>query len=327
MNPFERESSSIGQQGLPGKDRRTAGIGYVVIPNDQGREEFIINCYNTKTLMLKDEYGGVYRRVSCDKDRIKDVVFPQDSSKFGSIVLWVRVDYHNALVAVAILEFKNKLTDSIEENAFRLQRISNIGAVDFYGKANEPEIVLNVISKSAGKGRYSINVVNPDDTATMDVVVRGKANLTTTDSVNINTKNEFLVVVEDKKANKTNLISYKLDTGLQVKDQYGNEILTKSSGVVVKVPTNKKTYLSGESNTQPVPLGNDLNNNIKDFIGIVKDLNTLLQQIGGTDATIATSFGLTYASQLTAQIPALTLRLTTLEQSLINHLSKRTETE
>ena len=69
------KKKSVGTQGIYGK-RLSAGIGYIIIPNDQDRKKFIIHCNNTSTVSMLTENNEYFHDVNIDSWTLQEIEWP-----------------------------------------------------------------------------------------------------------------------------------------------------------------------------------------------------------------------------------------------------------
>jgi len=179
-----RKRKSVGTVSFK-SGRFYSGNAYISIPEDQDRDVYIKNCFNTKTVMIRGEVGEMWRRAKIDEISLQEIRFPSLSSEVGSPILWVKVPYHNQPMVVAVVGTTSQSSLITEEFQRRLTKVSDNGVVDIDMRAQEPELDLSVSSNVNGKGKLTVSVTNPDDTAELDLFVRGKVTLYATDKITL----------------------------------------------------------------------------------------------------------------------------------------------
>lgn len=336
---------SIGRQSVPGGNSYPIGSGYVTIPSDISRNKFIIDCYSTSSIMVRGEYGDMYKRVSIDKTSLKEVDFPLKSGELGSAVVWLQMPKHNTPVVIAVFDKKGERNSVIEEGQYRVNKTSDSGNVDIDLRSSSPYISLSVLSKVSGKGKISLKVINPDETALIDLFVKGVFKLIATKQIQLTSSKEFIFDVVDSKGVQKGLISYKLGTGFTFVDEFGNKFTTVSTGVLIEDKNGNKINSNssgidlfpksgGKVNTggssEPMILGDTLNANLNTLIDSLNNLNKALTKYTVTQGTIAVGALAPLASGYTvlgSSISQIVLDLTNLKTNLSKNLSKKSMTE
>lgn len=279
MHSMVLHRRSLGTTGVAsGKD--SSGVAYVVIPEDQDRDVFITTCYRTQTVMLRDEMGAAWRNVFVTKDLLQQVVFPEKSSERGSSVIWVKIPKHNLPVVLGVLDLKNIYSVIQEEHQFRLQQRSPVGnSVDFNARALSASLDLAVASTEDGKGSLRVKITNPDQTAELDVYVKGNINVFADKKIRLGTNEELTMEVVKPDLSPLGILTYKAGTGWTLKDEFNNEVTTESGHVRIKVSDGKLIHIDqttinlGQDNAaQPVPLGDTLKEKLTDLINAIKQI-------------------------------------------------------
>lgn len=280
MHQLVLHRRSLGTTGVAsGKD--ASGVAYVVIPEDQDRDVFITTCYRTQTVMLRDEMGAAWRNVFVTKDLLQQVTFPEKPDERGSPVIWVKVPKHNLPVVIGILDLKNIYSVIQEEHQFRLQQRSPVGnSVDFNARALSASLDLAVASTEDGKGSLRVKVTNPDQTAELDVYVKGNINVFADKKIRLGTNEELVVEIVKPNLDPLGLLTYKAGTGWTLKDEFNNEVTTTDGHVKIKEGSGGKIIhmdqttinLGQDSAAQPIPLGDTLKEKLTDLINAIKQI-------------------------------------------------------
>lgn len=318
---------SVGTTGMPKVLFKSAGIGYVSIPSNFDRKKFVRSCYDTSTVMIRNENGDNWGNVHVDRNVMQELEFPADSKSRGSALLWVMLPKHNMPVVVALLELKDKRGQVTEERAFNLSRSAPKGKVSIDGKADKSELTISVLSQTNGVGSMKINVLNPDETASIDVFVKGMATIFATKKIRLVSNKDLSFEVVDKNNNSKGLFSYSVGVGFTMQDEKGNKIVTNANGVIQTPAAGKKIFVGGNTTSEAAVKGTTLNTNITNLITQIQNLVTVLQTIGAADSTLATSLGLTYGATLAAAMPAITTGLSSVSGALQSHLAQKSEVE
>ncbi len=236
---MHKRRKSVGTTGIPDGSYIYSGVAYIAIPEDVDRALFIRNCCNTRTVFMRNDAGDKWKNVTASNDVFRNIRFPQTSEERGSGVVWVKIPKHQFPIIVDVYDLKDGLSIMEEENQVRFQRISDNGSVDFNIKANTPEAILDVVSKINGKGRISLNVTNPDETAVLDVYVKGSAGIHGSKDVTVKSNNEVRVDVVKDDNTILGSFSYKSGIGWTLIDEFSNKLETKDDGIFFNDGTNK----------------------------------------------------------------------------------------
>lgn len=311
-----------------------SGTAYVSIPDNQDREMFIKKCFKTQTLFIRGESGESFKDVFISKNLLHDIDFPENSKSRGSLVTWVKQPKHNVPIVVGVFDLKNNMSYITKERQVRFQRKSKSGnIVDFDGSADDASLDINVSSSEDDKGIIRFKINNPNQTAKMEVYVSGEIDVFADKKIRIASNEELLLELVKQDGSSLATISYKNGVGLALKDEYNNEIVTKSKSLYLKEGsggglelevTDKLINLGTIGGaSEPGVLGNKNETALNDIKGMLQKLITLITQISTQDAagvaTLSSSYGvvlnyvtlmastasqlITDLAQLTADIP------------------------
>lgn len=180
--------NSIGLNSLKGVAHKTGG-GYVFIPSDVEREDFVESCYRTGRIsIVRDNSFGIMNNVRVDIDSIQDIEFPEKTGKLGSFVVWVLDPFKKIPYVVAVLAKDSTYRPSKENQRF-FQKETENGTVTV--SIDGENVTIDVISE--GKGGL-INIINRGGNINIksdndvNVETAGKINITSKDSINIESK-------------------------------------------------------------------------------------------------------------------------------------------
>ena len=100
----------------------SAGVGFVVVPSEVDRVQYINDCYRTNTLTINGGKGyGYFSGVHADINVMQNIKFPTDEENRGTSVVWVKDAVSQLPVIVAVLR-KQGDHYSLDENQYRLKR-------------------------------------------------------------------------------------------------------------------------------------------------------------------------------------------------------------
>ena len=285
-----RTKKSLGTQGVKtGKNQIM--VLYLTIPVDVEREDYIKDCYRKQRVMGRNEKGGSWKRIFVPKDKMSILDFPETSEERGSVLICNKVPKDNVPVVVAVLDLKSVVSYINEEKQWRQQRTFEGNVVDIDMRAQEPSIDINVASQIDDQGRLNIRVTNPNDTAELNVFVKGKVNIEAQEKFTVSTDKEFEFEIRDEDDEQVANINYTKGTGLVIEDEWGSTITMKKKSVMLKEAGGKSVEITNSlinfgKGSEFVVLGDTLKNMLGDLVDIIGDINNTIQQI-----TVATSGG------------------------------------
>lgn len=198
----------------------TAGIGYIIIPNNKDRDSYIQKCYRNHTVAIRPglNYSNTYD-IPITSDALSKIEFPERTVDLGSTIVWVREDFQNRPVVIGVIKDTGKPS---------LLSSSQQQIIQEYGNQ------LAQIFLDAKKSLLNISVVgNNANPAVVNVKATGSSedevNIESGGSIHHNSRNETHTITEEYSVSITNGLKeiYQLtinDKELKILDQWGNSV-------------------------------------------------------------------------------------------------------
>lgn len=142
-----------------------SGIGYIIVPEDATREQYIQNCYRTSTVAIQGGYGyGYIFNVKILPGVLQNITFPLKSAERGTAVFWVREGTDNRPIVIGIVA-ENGVTNLLTGGQERFNQSVDGKTVEIFLDANTPLLNLNIVGDSNTPSIVNIKVSggNPDD--------------------------------------------------------------------------------------------------------------------------------------------------------------------
>lgn len=275
----------------------SAGVGFVVLPDDVKKEDYISDCYRMRRVAMNGGYGhGTYRNVLCPNDVIQQIKFPETTDAYGSAVVWVKDGISNLPVIVACLSEEDDYF-SHGKNKYRKTVQSGDSIVDMIMDANKSSLQINITDDGNSTSEYIIKLTGKNKKSVFKIVSDNDINLFASNSINSYTNNEINVNLIDDKNKTKGSINFNLKNGLSIisqtqtnlkvndsddkelvsltfdknggiyKDKNSNEIIIENGKITVK----SKAINFGDGKS-PIPLGDKL----VDLIGQICDAITTI---------------------------------------------------
>jgi hypothetical protein len=239
----------LAQQSFP-KSRRNSGIGYIMLPTDLDRDEYIKTCYRTGTVSIIGEEGfDVAHRVRIGKIAIQLIEFPNSSNELGSGVFWVKLANQEEPIITEVLFNQAEGLDN-EEGDFTVSK-GDIDSNSSFLLTKDGKYLISVSSNKEGVAVVDIKAVSENETGLINIFSNGILNISSTKETNV-------------KSNGT------------VRVQGTNEDETELSEIVVE--NGKVTVLSEEiihnEGNEPMVLGDTLAEKIDKILDILLNAKT-----------------------------------------------------
>lgn len=261
----------------------SVGYGYVFIPENIDRDKYIKSCFRKeKVSIFLDQGGSTIFDCYITKQILQDIVFPEDSEKLGSMVVFVSMDFNNKPIIIGTIS-KNQESQLLKENFYK------------FLKSNDGSIASISID---GNGVINLVVNGDDSKIKLDVIGEGgelEMNSSGVIKLNSNSDIEFNSTskvqhsfIDNEGVKEVKL--YISNEGLKYEDQSGNVFeINKNEGKI-------KLFNGGS----PIPLGNNLKTQLDKNNSYLNQLqaaiSTALSTLDALGIPVSTTFNTTMSS-------------------------------
>lgn len=254
------QKKSAGKQ-APFMNRYSSGVGYVFIPDDVDRDQFIQQCYRMNRICILSENNEFFKDVPIDKFAIQNIEFPETISEVGSPVVWLNIEPNNKIVVVAVLP-KNDETYFINDKKFKLNKTFGNNSVDVTGDGGNGNLLISINSDKDNGGIFNITVNNKNKKSKLNIFVNGSGEIYCTDSLSVKTTKKLNIEVSDiSKDKKITTISYIKGEGFKYQDEFDNQIIAKDGQI--QIVSDKIVHNEGG---EPMLLGNSTLDLLGEFL-------------------------------------------------------------
>ena len=265
------------------------GIGYVVIPDNDTRDEYINNCYYSCTVTIDGGYGYSYiENVPIPLELLQQIKFPLKEDEVGSRVFWVRENTFNRPVIVGILNNLYEPNGMVAGQNRYVQEI-NGNVVEIFMDANTAEMNIKVTGSKNNPSKINV-ISNTNEDSEINITSSGK--------VKISAKNLIVEAFKDavftlKKNDSKELLKIESnDTQLKITDQFDNEVTLKDGEI--DVVSDKINHNGGN---EPMVLGNTLKESLSNLIDAILSM-TMVTPTGASSTPMNAAQFIQIKSQL-----------------------------
>ena len=266
-----------------------SGIGYVVIPDNDTRDEYINNCYYSCTVTIDGGYGYSYiENVPIPLELLQQIKFPLKEDEVGSRVFWVRENTFNRPVIVGILNNLYEPNGMVAGQNRYVQEIDG-NVVEIFMDANTAEMNIKVTGSKNNPSKINV-ISNTNEDSEINITSSGK--------VKISVKNLIVEAFKDavftlKKNDSKELLKIESnDTQLKITDQFDNEVTLKDGEI--DVVSNKINHNGGN---EPMVLGNTLKESLSNLIDAILSM-TMVTPTGASSTPMNAAQFIQIKSQL-----------------------------
>lgn len=257
----------------------SAGVGFVVVPSEVDRVQYINDCYRTNTLTINGGKGyGYFSGVHADINVMQNIHFPTDEENRGTPVIWVKDAISQLPVIVGVLRKQNEYY-SLNENQWRLKRGTETRNVEIFVDGTTAGLDITVLGDKDEPANIDIKLTSENKDSVLNVVSDNEINITGEKAVNVTTNQKATLRVTEKGEDKMSL-SYELGIGLKYKDEFENEITAKDGQV--DIISKKINHNSGK---EPMVLGNTLAKLLDDMLKAIQSI-TVITPSGGSSVPV-----------------------------------------
>lgn len=284
------------------QDIGSGGIGFIVVPNEVDREQYIEDCYRTNTVTINGGLGyGYFSGVAVDIDVMQQLRFPTnvDNDTRGTAVVWIKDSISQRPVIVAVLRNQDEY--------FPLSQYQRYHKCEFEGKvvevffdANTSNLNINIIGDDQEAANLNIKVTSVNKDSSINLECDNEVNLYPESALNVITSGKVVVNVTKDGETKTE-IQYEAEKGFHYKDEFENEVTAKDGEI--NIISKKINHNKGK---EPMVLGDTLK-------GILSDLIDAIMAI-----TVVSPSGPTSPPSNAAQFTAIKGQLNTILSKISN---------
>ena len=250
-----------------------SGVGYVVIPENAERSDYIDDCYRTNTLTIWGGMGcGTFTNIKVLDGVMQNIEFPEDKDKLnrGSTVLWIKDNNSQVPVVIGTLRVQEDFFQ-MAERQYRIVRALGGRNVEVFLDGNTASLYVNITGDKENAADINVKVTSENKDSEINVYSDGVVNVASS-NINIESDNIFdlkikkegvvkgqiryelengfsvlseeavnLVVRNNDDEGKVK-IGYKLDEGMMYEDEYKNKVTLSDGEIDVKVDDNKAEF-------------------------------------------------------------------------------------
>lgn len=257
----------------------SAGVGFVVVPSEVDRVQYINDCYRTNTLTINGGKGyGYFSGVHADINVMQNIKFPTDEENRGTPVVWVKDAVSQLPVIVAVLRKQGEYY-SLNENQFRLKRGTETRNVEIFIDGSTSALDITILGDKEEPANIDVKLSSENADSILTVSCDNEINIIGEKAVNVTTNKKATLKVTEKGEDKMSL-SYELGVGLKYKDEFENEVTAKEGQV--DVISKKINHNSGK---EPMVLGNTLADLLDEMLKAIQAI-TVISPVGVTSVPV-----------------------------------------
>lgn len=244
---MKREANKIGATVKHPAMRDTAGIGYIIIPNNIDYYEYISACFRNSSITIITDRGEFIKNVLVSKDTWQYLDFPKKTTEKGSALVWLNIASKNKPVVISVLNKKTDLNDK-DLNSFDFTRVGEFTSVSVNGNGDTGTLTVTTDGETKKESKIIYKVLNKQNLGEFSLYVQGDINVESENDISFKIKNKLsLQFIDEEDTEKQTNISYELRNGFTYVDEFNNKISINEKGVEIndKNGNNIKTHENG----------------------------------------------------------------------------------
>ncbi len=160
------------------------GVGYMIIPSDVDRNEYISYVLTSKYCMMLDGSNQVHKDVKVASHVLNNLKFPEDTDSTGSAVVFVSND-SGEIYIVGHLSKPDEFDGFLENGVQFLNRSDEFSSV-ISMDVNSGVGVVSMTSSDSSGGSMTIKSTSPNNTSKVTVKDTGEIFIVADESLDIN---------------------------------------------------------------------------------------------------------------------------------------------
>lgn len=250
-----------------------SGVGYIVVPDDNTRDQYIKDCYRTSSVTINGGYGyGYISSVKIFSDVLQKIKFPLTHKEIGTPVFWVRENFSNRPIVIGIMSVEG-YTNLLKENQERIVQQLGDNVVEIFLDANSSTLNINVTGSPDNPSTINFKTSSGSGDSLINIESDGSVNLSA-NQVSVTSRQDFSIYLKTSDDEEIcSIIGNEEKT--EFKDQFNNRITSDKDNVNIYV--DKKFNVNGGK--EPMVLGDTLAVLLEDVLKAIQKL-TVMTPVG-----------------------------------------------
>lgn len=256
----------------------SGGVGYLVVPEEIDRVQYIEDCYRTQTVSINAGEGyGYFNAVRCPQNVLENLKFPTENNR-GTPVLWIKDGMSHLPVIVGWLRKEGDYY-ALGENQWRTSRGNDKRNVEVFIDGNTSTLQINVLGDEEEPANVQIKLSSQNKDSVFNLSSDNELQLTGVNKTTLNSCKEIQMLVKEEGEKKFQM-KYTLKEGFLYEDEFGNSIRC-----VDKLIEIKSEQINHNGGNEPMVLGNTLQEVLSDILTAIQKL-TVISPTGATSVPV-----------------------------------------
>lgn len=153
--------------------RTVVGTGWIIIPPDVNREEYIQTCHAKQQVsIMTDISTTTLNNVAISQESMEFIEFPSKDELLGSQVVYVVLSNNSSPIIIGVLS-KERESFLIGEKQFKFSKSCEGKEVTILGDAKSGSLLIKTYSDEAESGTVYISIYNQQNKGRLQAEVQG----------------------------------------------------------------------------------------------------------------------------------------------------------
>jgi len=219
------------------------GFGYIIIPNDLPRDEYIRDVYLKGYCMILTSYNEPLRDVLIPRSLLQELVFPASPERRGSLI---RYSIHNEQICLESIHLRPEESYMYEEDTYADVRVRDSITMSDIKSLNGSNWLISFDDQDSNNGQITITSKGVDDQTTIKLGLDGTLDISSSDSYSIRSTNKISESTKDKEVTASTSFEVKIgaddefntliidNDSLSYVDKFENKISVEDGRVIVE---------------------------------------------------------------------------------------------
>lgn len=199
--------------------QQTTGFGYVIIPGDVDRDNYVETCFRKCRISIVDDANGnVIHDCYITNEALQHIRFPRVVGEKGMSVVWVSQPYQTVPMIIGTFLPQEEISQRGDEE-FSIYKFWDKGLLEINGSAKDGNLFINVRGQEFSYIKIS---ANGNEKSLMEITSAGSINVNANEDVRIKSYKNLTAKVIDPVTKNESGISVNKDE-LTIASTYGEE--------------------------------------------------------------------------------------------------------
>lgn len=141
---LDKYVQGVSPSGLPPIQNQPVGFGYIFLPKDVDRKNYIESCYRTgRVSMIDDSSGNVVHECYISKEALMNISFPKETGQKGMGVIWVTQPFLNLPMIIGTFPSFDEIDVQSEED-INIRKSIDGNQIGIHGSTKEGKLFIEV---------------------------------------------------------------------------------------------------------------------------------------------------------------------------------------